>query len=154
MSIKIALQQPFTADDNPHIDQLTRWVNAVLQTIPDKISNTQNEVTIRIVDNEESAELNEHYREKKGPTNVLSFPDDPIVGFESDSLGDIILCAPLIKKEAAEQGKTLESHWAHLIIHGVLHVLGYDHIEEEDATVMEGLEVKVMQQLDYPNPYQ
>jgi len=107
------------------------------------------EITIRIVDNDESINLNNIYRKKKYPTNVLSF----LVDDEVHLIGDIVLCAPVIKKEALEQSKKLEAHYAHLIIHGALHLYGYDHENKKDAAIMEAKEIKILTKLGYKNPY-
>ena len=107
------------------------------------------EITIRIVDNDESINLNNIYRKKKYPTNVLSF----LVDDEVHLIGDIVLCAPVIEKEALEQSKKLEAHYAHLIIHGALHLYGYDHENIKDADIMEAKEIKILTKLGYKNPY-
>lgn len=107
------------------------------------------EITIRIVDNDESINLNNIYRKKKYPTNVLSF----LVDDEVHLIGDIVLCAPVIEKEALEQSKKLEVHYAHLIIHGALHLYGYDHENKKDADIMEAKEIKILTKLGYKNPY-
>ena len=107
------------------------------------------EITIRIVDNDESINLNNIYRKKKYPTNVLSF----LVDDEVHLIGDIVLCAPVIEKEALEQSKKLEAHYAHLIIHGALHLYGYDHENKKDADIMEAKEIKILTKLGYKNPY-
>ena len=107
------------------------------------------EITIRIVDNDESINLNNIYRKKKYPTNVLSF----LVDDEVHLIGDIVLCAPVIEKEALQQSKKLEAHYAHLIIHGALHLYGYDHENKKDADIMEAKEIKILTKLGYKNPY-
>lgn len=107
------------------------------------------EITIRIVDNDESINLNNIYRKKKYPTNVLSF----LVDDEVHLIGDIVLCAPVIEKEALEQSKKIEAHYAHLIIHGALHLYGYDHENKKDADIMEAREIKILTKLGYKNPY-
>ena len=116
------------------------------------------EVVIRIVDESESEQLNTDYRQKTSPTNILSFPFEPPEGLPVDALevfplGDLVVCASIVAKEAKQQGKAELSHWAHMIIHGCLHLQGYDHIDSEEATVMEAFEVKLLQQLQISNPY-
>lgn len=111
------------------------------------------EMVVRVVDVEESALLNETYRHKKGPTNVLSFPFEAPAGMELPLLGDIVICAPVVAREAREQGKEERAHWAHMTVHGVLHLLGYDHQDEEEADVMESLEREILTQMGYPDPY-
>jgi probable rRNA maturation factor len=113
------------------------------------------DVTIRIVDIAEMSTLNETYRRKSGPTNVLSFPADlPEVPAEACLLlGDIVVCADVVNREAVEQGKTSQSHWAHMIVHGIFHLLGYDHEKDDEAIVMEALEIDVLNELGFANPY-
>lgn len=112
------------------------------------------EMVLRVVDLPEMIALNQTYRSKVGPTNVLSFPYEAVPGVDVPLLGDVVLCAPVVAQEAAEQGKSLSQHWAHLVIHGGLHLLGYDHIQAEEADEMEALEVQLLDQLGIPNPYQ
>jgi len=111
------------------------------------------ELLIRIVDEAESAALNRDYRHREGPTNVLSFPFLAPPPVQSPLIGDLVICAPLVAREAAEQGKTLQAHWAHLVVHGVLHLLGHDHLNEPDAEAMEALERRILASLNYPDPY-
>ena len=119
---------------------------------------------IRIVDEDESAELNHTYRDKPGPTNVLSFPFDmpdlpaALAATENEEiptklLGDLVICAPVVAREAAEQGKPLPAHWAHMVVHGVLHLLGYDHLDKAEAAEMEGLEQRLLAELGVGDPY-
>ena len=133
----------------PEEADFTLWVQRVL----DAHENTGHEVTIRIVTSEESQLLNHQYRGKDKPTNVLSFPFESPPGIELPLLGDLIVCADVVAAEAAEQGKSLSHHWAHMIIHGCLHLLGYDHIEEQDAREMEALEVELLAELNIKDPY-
>lgn len=133
----------------PDAAKFQTWVDAVLSD-----SAVDSEIVIRLVDETESAELNGQYRHKSGPTNILSFPFEPPMGIEMDLLGDLLMCVPVITKEASEQHKLPEHHWAHITIHGVLHLLGYDHIEEQDAEHMEALEVSILKTLNIANPYQ
>jgi probable rRNA maturation factor len=111
-------------------------------------------ITIRLVDLAESAKLNQFYRHKSGPTNILSFHYSEMEEHEQSLVGDLVICPEIVAKEANEQKKTPMHHWAHLSIHGTLHLLGYDHIQEEDAKLMEGLEIKFLQDLGIPNPYE
>ena len=107
---------------------------------------------LRLVDAEESRALNHRFRGKDRPTNVLSFPaNSPLV--EEPELGDILLCAPVIAAEAAEQGKTARAHWAHMVVHGVLHLCGYDHIDDDEARVMEAAERRILAGLGFADPY-
>jgi probable rRNA maturation factor len=114
------------------------------------------EITIRIVSSEEMTELNSTYRQKNGITNVLSFPFTmpEAVQIDVPILGDIVICAEVVNREAFEQKKSEEAHWAHMIIHGVFHLLGYDHETDHDAEIMEALEIEIMQSLGYANPYE
>lgn len=147
--IDLDLQIATDAADLPSEAQFQQWVATALAGRLEEA-----ELTIRIVDDAESAELNETYRGKQGPTNVLSFPFEAPPGVELPLLGDIIICAPKVAREAEEQGKPLEAHWAHLTLHGCLHLLGYDHIEQEEAEAMEALETELLAALGYADPYQ
>ena len=123
--------------------QIEHWANQAL-----KLQFTQGELCIRVVDNEESATLNAQYRKKSGPTNVLSFlGEGPLL------LGDIVICAPLMEQEAKQRGSSVEAHWAHIVIHGVLHLLGYDHVTDADASAMEAAEIELLKDLGYDNPH-
>jgi probable rRNA maturation factor len=158
--MNIELQNPYSFTNIPSIEQLTHWMEAS-QQLAQKNINTS--LTLRVVNEEEGQTLNNDYRGKDYPTNVLSFPyekpDFPIdYGEDEDPddenyLGDLVVCQTIVEKEAQEQEKTLEQHWAHLFIHGVLHLQGFDHISEADAEEMETLEVDILGQLGYPNPY-
>ena len=124
-----------------------RWVDAVIPPFQE-----ESELTIRLVDVAESHELNLTYRGKDKPTNVLSFPFEAPPGMEMPLLGDLIICRQVVEQEASEQGKPLEAHWAHMVVHGSLHLLGYDHIEDDEAEEMEGLETEIMLALGYEDP--
>ncbi|HGM9748081.1 TPA: rRNA maturation RNase YbeY [Proteus mirabilis] len=132
----------------PSEAQFITWLKAVLPQF-----QPLSEVTIRIVDEAESHELNLTYRGKDRPTNVLSFPFEAPPEVELPLLGDLIICRQVVEKEADEQNKTVEEHWAHMVIHGCLHLLGYDHIEDDEAEEMEGLETEILQKLGYEDPY-
>lgn len=116
------------------------------------------DVTIRVVDNAEMQNLNREFRDKDYPTNVLSFPADlpPELAAQIDDaeLGDIVISADVVAAEATEQGKALNAHWAHMLVHGMLHLQGYDHIEDNEAAEMEALEVKILAQIGFANPYE
>lgn len=111
------------------------------------------EVTIRIVGETEGRRLNQTWRQRNYPTNVLSFPFDSPPGLNLPQLGDLVICSPVVLREALAQQKTPESHWAHLVVHGTLHLLGYDHQDTAQAELMETLEINILTQLGYPNPY-
>ncbi len=147
--IELELQRLSRVDDEPTAAQFELWVETVLD---DQVSDI--ELVIRIVDEPESAALNEQYRHKVGPTNVLSFPVELPEGVETPLLGDLVICAPVVVREAQEQNKLVQDHWAHLVIHGVLHLLGFDHIEDQQAEQMEAEEIFVLKKLSINNPYQ
>ncbi|HOY24289.1 MAG TPA: rRNA maturation RNase YbeY [Cellvibrio sp.] len=133
----------------PSIENIEIWIRAALQS--DELN--QAEVSVYIVDEAESQELNAQYRGKDKPTNVLSFPADIPDEVGVPLLGDLVICAPVVEREAQEQGKTLDAHWAHMLVHGTLHLLGYDHVEDDEADVMEALETRLITQLNFPAPY-
>jgi probable rRNA maturation factor len=145
---QVEIQTVFQSKGQPDPQQIQNWIDAALQDYPN-----DTEIVVRIVDEQESAQLNHQYRRKEGPTNILSFPADLPEGVELNLLGDLLLCAPVIEQEALAQNKKNTDHWAHIIIHGVLHLLGYDHIEEADADIMEQKEIGILQQLNISNPY-
>ena len=132
----------------PSAEQFEAWIRPALPE-----SDHVFEMTVRIVDEDESQNLNHQYRGKDKPTNVLSFPFDVPDGLELPLLGDLVVCQQVVKKEAEEQNKPLFNHWAHMVIHGTLHLRGFDHINEDDAQEMESLEIRLLAQLDIPNPY-
>ncbi len=111
------------------------------------------ELSVRIVDSDEGRALNRDYRDKDYATNVLSFPAELPPGVPLPILGDLVLCAPVIAREAEEQGKPLKHHYAHMLVHGVLHLLGHDHMDEAEAEAMEAIEREVLAGLDIPDPY-
>lgn len=145
VDIQCACSEPVPDESN-----MRRWITAALagHDAPDDC-----EVSLRLVDTAEMSSLNETYRGKSGPTNVLSFPADLPAGIAAPLLGDIVICAPVVRTEAEQQGKTLEAHWAHMLVHGTLHLLGYDHVEDADAQAMESLETVILASLNYACPY-
>jgi probable rRNA maturation factor len=145
----IDIQCAISAEGLPSAAQLYQWLQLALQ---DRMADS--ELTLRIVDEAEITALNHRYRGKDGATNVLSFPYQPLPGVESGLLGDIVICAPVVAREAVAQSKSLEAHWAHITIHGVLHLLGHDHQQAEQAGDMERLEVKLLGQIGFADPYQ
>ncbi|MDO9048671.1 MAG: rRNA maturation RNase YbeY [Methylobacter sp.] len=145
---QIEIQAVFESAGQPDQQQIQLWVDTALDDY-----DQDTEIVVRIVDEQESAELNEQYRHKSGPTNILSFPVDVPEGIELDLLGDLVICAPVLEKEALEQDKLLAHHWAHIIVHGVLHLLGYDHIDETQAELMENKEIAILNKLHINNPY-
>ncbi len=149
MKPRVDLQLATDATDLPTPEQLQHWVECAL-----KGRYEGGELCIRIVDIAESQALNLQYRGKDAPTNVLSFPFDVPEGIELDLLGDLVICADVVVSEAQAQQKPVFDHWAHLVIHGTLHLLGYDHIKDEDAEEMESLERQLLADLSIPDPYQ
>jgi probable rRNA maturation factor len=146
---RIEVQVASTAAHVPNRRVLTRWALSALAA-----ERRPGVVCLRIVDEPESRTLNARYRDRDRPTNVLSFSSEPLeIGLDPAPLGDVVLCAPVIARESAEQGKPSRAHWAHLTVHGVLHLLGYDHANRADARVMEGREVAILAALGFDNPY-
>lgn len=132
----------------PSEQQMIEWVQSALQTDFKRL-----EQVVRVVDEQEIRALNKQFRHKDSPTNILSFPAESHEFLDYDCLGDLVVCPSVVEKEAMEQHKSLDNHWAHLIIHGMLHLQGYDHITEAQAEEMESLEIKILQAMGIPNPY-
>ena len=149
MSVQVDIQTA-SAEPVPDEDDIRNWiVTALVGLAPQE----EIEISVRLVDSEEMTTLNETFRGKIGPTNVLSFPSDLPDELQLPLLGDIVICVPIVRAEAAQQGKSLTAHWAHMVIHGTLHLLGYDHIAQDEAVTMETLESAILARLDYPCPY-
>jgi probable rRNA maturation factor len=156
MKLLLDLQCEHVQADIPKRSQFEQWVSTALAGRRDVA-----ELSIRIVDVEEMTALNRDYRGKDKPTNVLSFPFELPAGLAElgdaemphELLGDIVICAEVVEREAREQGKPAEAHWAHMVVHGVLHLLGYDHIDPDEASQMEGIEIEILAQLGVANPY-
>lgn len=138
-----------TQQTTPDAKSFEQWINAALN---DRYE--QAELCVRIVDEEEMTMLNRQYRGQDKATNVLSFPAQLPEGLEISLLGDIAICAQVIEHEAVEQNKLLESHYAHMSVHGALHLAGYDHIDDRGAIEMEALEIKILDKLGFANPYE
>lgn len=150
MALALDLQVACEAPSLPDEALLSAWVAAALDG-----QRVAAELTIRVVGEAEGTELNQRWRGRPGPTNVLSFPFEGPPGLPpQDLLGDLIICAPVVAREAAEQGKTEAAHWAHLVVHGTLHLLGHDHITEPEAVAMEALETAILARLGFPSPYE
>ncbi|QIB52886.1 rRNA maturation RNase YbeY [Pseudomonas sp. OIL-1] len=146
-AIEVDIQRATEASGQPDDESLRRWAGLALRGKPG------HELTIRLVDADESRELNHEYRGKDYATNVLSFPSDLPPELNIPLLGDLVICVPVVLQEAAEQGKTAEAHWAHMVIHGCLHLLGYDHVEDTEAEEMETLERQLLGELGISDPY-
>jgi probable rRNA maturation factor len=134
----------------PEPSMVENWINRILQEL--RYADPA-QVSIRVVDEKEITQLNDTYRQMHQATNVLAFPYEPFAGVDIPLLGDVVICASVVAEQAREQGKTLEQHWAHMVTHGVLHLLGYDHIEASAAKEMEKIEIGILAKLNYPNPY-
>ena len=148
MTIELELQIATGSLGLPTESQCKTWIEAALAGYSGSV-----EITIRLVDEAESQQLNHDYRGKDRPTNVLSFPFQAPPGVETPLLGDLVICAPLVLLEAQAQQKPPEAHWAHLVVHGVLHLLGHDHLEVAEAEQMEQREREILGGLGYPDPY-
>ncbi|OGT52460.1 MAG: rRNA maturation RNase YbeY [Gammaproteobacteria bacterium RIFCSPHIGHO2_12_FULL_41_15] len=151
--IKLNLQNNTDNTQLPSKALITTWLN-MASTFSPLENCSQNSINMLITDIKQMSALNKNFRDKEGPTNVLSFPDEVIPGVDSDSLGDIAICAEIVEQEANAQHKPVVAHWAHLVIHGFLHLQGYDHIKNKDAMVMEALEIQILKQLGFDNPYE
>lgn len=149
MSLMLELQYAST-EPVPEPEMLQPWIEQALRMAGREQAA---EIVLRVMDTEEMSALNQRFRGRAGPTNVLSFPAELPAGIELPLLGDIAICAPLVRSEALEQGKPERAHWAHLCVHGTLHLLGYDHQHTVEAEQMEALERDILQALGFPCPY-
>lgn len=150
MTVVLDLQIACQSEHIPTQADFQLWLDAVFAAK----NLTAQELTVRLVDVTESQALNLQYRAIDKPTNVLSFPFEAPPGLTFDLLGDLVICADVVKQEALQQNKPLLHHWAHMTIHGTLHLLGYDHINDDDAKDMEELEIEILQNLSIDDPYQ
>ena len=171
MKLAVTVQMASSRRGVPHARSFDRWAQAACAPyLPHRRKDQHDKelaLTIRVVGAAESRRLNRLWRAKDKPTNVLSFPAAPLApgnnGVPSrlsakefsalHELGDLAICAPVVAREAKEQGKPAQAHWAHMVVHGVLHLLGFDHENDRDAGVMEAREMKILAQFGYPNPY-
>lgn len=142
-----------TTCECPTAQEIQSWITTALSHPQIARSHANATIAVRIVDEDEMRHMNTQYRQKNKPTNVLSFPCQLPDNLKGDQLGDILICAPVVAHEANTQHKLLHTHWAHMVIHGVLHLLGYDHEENAQAEKMEAIEIHLLQQLGFPNPY-
>ena len=141
------------APEAPTIDAIRQWVAATLEAAS---AEAAGDVSVKIVDAEEMRALNRNYRDMDKPTNVLSFPAAPVAGLpaeEAGLLGDVAICAEVVNDEARKQQKTPAAHWGHMLVHGTLHLLGYDHLNADDAAAMEALETKILEAGGVADPY-
>ena len=150
MTVQVDIQSA-SNEPAPDEEDIRHWITAALSG---RTGEAPTELTVRVVDVQEMTSLNETYRGKTGPTNVLSFPAGLPEELTHPLLGDIVICAPVVRREAAEQGKNITAHWAHMTIHGVLHLLGYDHIKEKEAIAMEALETDILATFNISCPYE
>lgn len=148
MGLAVDLQVADPGPSVPPEETIRDWARAAAgESVGDA------ELSIRIVDPAESRQLNEKFRGVAGPTNVLSFPAELPMEIQPAPLGDLVICRQIVEREAGDQGKSTEAHWAHMVVHGVLHLLGHDHQSEDEAREMESLEVQILAGLGYPDPY-
>ena len=148
MQAKVEVQIASQAQGLPSVAQIQCWAQAALS----RAGGTP-ELTVRVVDEAEGGRLNRIYRKASGPTNVLSFPFESPKQVQLSLVGDVVICAPVVEREAREQNKTTEAHWAHMVVHGTLHLLGFDHQCENDATRMESEERRILAELGFSDPY-
>lgn len=149
-NIKINLQIATKNKSIPQKKDFTNWLAAATKIAPPP--KNKNEINIRLIDEKESAMLNKNYRNIDKPTNILSFTYQPDIN-DDDLLGDLAICTPIVEQEAKQQQKSPSAHWAHIVIHGYLHLLGFEHQNAEEAKKMEQLEIEILCKLGYPNPY-
>ena len=147
-----AIEVQLSHDDElvPDGPRITAWVDRALKSVQKRAVS----ITVRVVTQEEMQSLNVRFRGQNSATNVLSFPPDDRGSQRTGVSGDIVVCSVVVQTEAQEQNKAVDAHWAHMIIHGVLHLCGYDHTTDAVATDMESLEVLILHQLGFPDPYQ
>jgi probable rRNA maturation factor len=151
------VQQMVDSPEIPSSEEMARWLKLALieeSVYAHKLLSEEYEMTIRIVDKAESQTLNGTFRHKDQPTNVLSFPFEAPPEIELPLLGDLVICHELVAEEAREQQKSVKDHYSHLIIHGLLHLKGYDHIDADEALIMETLEISILSKLGIADPYQ
>ncbi|MDX2503830.1 MAG: rRNA maturation RNase YbeY [Gammaproteobacteria bacterium] len=161
ISLYLDLQQVVASDSIPARETMELWIKAALSEVAlsgeseqsQKLLNNEYELTLRIVNKNEIQTLNKTYRHKDKPTNVLSFPFEAPAQVQLPLLGDVVICHDVVLEEAHQQQKTIENHWAHMVIHGVLHLIGYDHMDDSEAQSMENLEIQILNKLNIADPY-
>ena len=153
MTAQVDVQLAADDESIPTADDIAIWVNRAIDAAG---SSSNLEVSVRVVDADEMQQLNSEFRNQDKPTNVLSFPAGDLAGLPDEAerpLGDIVVCAAVVAAEAQQQGKTQSDHWAHMIVHGTLHLLGFDHESDSDAAEMESLEIRIMTDHGIASPY-
>jgi len=156
ISLYLDLQQMVVSDKIPARETIELWIKTALSEATDqrhKVLDDEYELTLRIVDKDEIQTLNKTYRHKDKPTNVLSFPFEAPAQVQLPLLGDLVICHDVVLEEAHQQQKTIAHHWAHMVIHGVLHLIGYDHMDDSEAQSMENLEIQILDKLGIADPY-
>ena len=149
MTNELEIQRVFTAGETPDDEQFHDWFGLVSKQL-----HVKGSLVIRLVDEAESQQLNLSYRGKDSSTNVLSFPFEAPPNIEDNHIGDLVICVPVVNREAMAQNKPQNHHWAHIVLHGILHLLGYDHIGDDEATKMEQMEIDLLNKLGISNPYE
>ncbi|MFQ5545901.1 MAG: rRNA maturation RNase YbeY [Acidiferrobacterales bacterium] len=149
MRLRVNVEVASSTPALPDKTLLMQWAEAAM----DGYEQDTAELGVRIVDEAEITELNSRYRQKREPTNVLSFPFEDPPGVHTDLLGDVVICAPVVNRQAQTQGKQTAAHWAHMVVHGIMHLRGYDHQTPGQAHVMESMEAGVLKRLGFPDPY-
>ena len=149
MTNELEIQRVFIAGETPDDEQFHDWFGLV-----SKQFHVKGSLVIRLVDEAESRQLNLNYRGKDSSTNVLSFPFEAPPNIEDNHIGDLVICVPVVNREAMAQNKPQNHHWAHIVLHGILHLLGYDHINDDEATKMEQMEIDLLNKLGISNPYE
>ncbi|MEE8210435.1 MAG: rRNA maturation RNase YbeY [Acidiferrobacterales bacterium] len=149
MKLRVNVQYASTAPGLPDEASITRWARTALAG-PDQ---DEVEIGVRIVDEDEITQMNRRFRNETGSTNVLAFPFGKTPEVQSNLLGDIVICAPVVRREARAQNKQISAHWAHMVVHAIMHLRGYDHRTPGDAHIMEGIETHVLKRLGFPDPY-
>lgn len=153
MKLSVDLQIACDEEDQPPPADIEHWIYSALSHPAIDYHQAEAELTVRLVSSQEISQLNHQFRGNHAATNVLSFPADIPTHIDLPLLGDLVVCPAVVNREADEQGKTQTAHWAHMLIHGTLHLLGYDHIVDQQAELMEGLEIEILQTLNFPDPY-
>jgi len=148
MTLEVEVQDAAADPRSPRVAEIRRWAQAAYRSAADA------EVVVRIVGETEGAELNSQYRGRSGPTNVLSFEFEAPPGVDSGLLGDLVICAPVVLREAESQAKPAAAHWAHMVVHGMLHLQGYEHQAPVEAAEMESLETEILAELGFAPPYE